>query len=547
MLFCCKGCLRGDGDTKELYTVLGLDSKRVSVDEIKKAYKKKSLSLHPDKLKQRGIEVTDESAKEFLRVKEAYEILSDKKRRDIYDQIGLNGLKLLENPTEVDPVVFISNFQKNRKDRAVLIFVLLIVFALIFFLPVLFSLKCDGSLSGLPWYAVWIPMWIIDAVLLIVALTLFTMDTAEPDDKNSDKDTDKLSGNRDNTAEDEDEDEGQKVVVSLYEKWMNFLSTVLFVAIQVLVLAEMDHAINLSWFAVFVPWYLYEAMGFVALIQSAWTPITPPNHDDSSLLPDPEDAMQDDMNEAHFGLEMKYFDEVQNQHADKKGAVVALLRVWFALFLAMQLDTGYSESFNWGMVFLPIWVYLAMELCVAYYWKLEGDKMLEDLDPESLTEELLDWKTMAKVKQAQQLAANCQITYIMVTVFPLLMAILAVCKLQGSSYSTFVVILPIMVVLSCLCMCVFGAFFCLANVDPEKMDEEIKAKHQQRHGGGGGEGQGQDYGATGSSGTSPAQAEVSSETIALPQNYSPPPEPVAPPTPKPAPVKAEDVSLDMID
>ena len=86
-LFCCRGFLRGDGDTKELYNTLGLESKRASTDEIKRAYKKKSLSLHPDKLKQRGIASTEETTEQFLKVKQAYEILTDPKRRKIYDQV----------------------------------------------------------------------------------------------------------------------------------------------------------------------------------------------------------------------------------------------------------------------------------------------------------------------------------------------------------------------------------------------------------------------------------------------------------------------------
>lgn len=562
MLFCCKGCLRGDGDTMELYKLIGLDTKKATHEDIRKAYKKKSLSLHPDKLKQRGIAVTDESAKEFLRVKEAYEILSDKKRRGIYDQVGLNGLKLIENPTEVDPMVFLSNFQKNRKDRVVLIFILLVIFAIIFFLPVLFALKCDGSLDGMPWFAIWIPMWIVDAILLITALLLFTMDTSDPADKKGDKDkeTDQLGGARDNTAEDEEDEDENKVVVSMHEKVMNLVSTLLFIAIQVLVLAQMDHAINLSWFAVFIPWFLYEALGFVATVQAALEPVPLPDHNDPSLVSDLEEAMPDDVSQAHFALEMKYFDEVHARHGDKKSAVTVILRLWLALFLAMQLNTGYSESYNWGLIFLPMWLYLAMELGTAYYWKTVGDALLDGLDPESLTEEHVDWKVMVKVTQAQQLAANCQLTYILVCIFPLLMTILAVCKLQGSSYSTFIILIPILTVLSCACLCVFGAFFMLANIDPEKMDEEIKAQHQQ-HGGGGGDGrwdasEERSYGATGDF----SSTEVSSATIPLPDTYSPPPVvvvapppapdvvPVAAPAPtSPAVMKTEDIHMDMID
>lgn len=71
---------------KDFYKILGV-SKTSSDDEIKKAYRKLALKYHPDKNKAPGAE------EKFKEVAEAYEILSDKKKRDIYDQYGEEGLK----------------------------------------------------------------------------------------------------------------------------------------------------------------------------------------------------------------------------------------------------------------------------------------------------------------------------------------------------------------------------------------------------------------------------------------------------------------------
>ncbi|EEB17113.1 conserved hypothetical protein [Pediculus humanus corporis] len=71
---------------KDYYKILGI-TKGASDDEIKKSYRKLALRYHPDKNKSPGAE------EKFKEVAEAYEVLSDKKKRDIYDQFGEEGLK----------------------------------------------------------------------------------------------------------------------------------------------------------------------------------------------------------------------------------------------------------------------------------------------------------------------------------------------------------------------------------------------------------------------------------------------------------------------
>lgn len=71
---------------KDYYKILGLQ-KGASDDDIKKAYRKLALKYHPDKNKSAGAE------EKFKEVAEAYEVLSDKKKRDIYDLHGEEGLK----------------------------------------------------------------------------------------------------------------------------------------------------------------------------------------------------------------------------------------------------------------------------------------------------------------------------------------------------------------------------------------------------------------------------------------------------------------------
>ncbi len=72
---------------KNYYSILGID-KNASNDEIKKAYRKMALKYHPDK--NPG---NKEAEDKFKEVSEAYSVLSDEKKRSMYDQYGEAGLK----------------------------------------------------------------------------------------------------------------------------------------------------------------------------------------------------------------------------------------------------------------------------------------------------------------------------------------------------------------------------------------------------------------------------------------------------------------------
>ncbi|XP_043941806.1 dnaJ homolog subfamily B member 4 [Protopterus annectens] len=71
---------------KDYYRILGIQ-KGCSDEDIKKAYRKQALKWHPDKNKSPSAE------DKFKEIAEAYEVLSDPKKREIYDQLGEEGLK----------------------------------------------------------------------------------------------------------------------------------------------------------------------------------------------------------------------------------------------------------------------------------------------------------------------------------------------------------------------------------------------------------------------------------------------------------------------
>ena len=72
---------------RDFYGVLGV-SRQASADEIKKAYRKLAMKYHPDK------NPGDKSAEDrFKEASEAYDVLGDAKKKQVYDQFGHAGFQ----------------------------------------------------------------------------------------------------------------------------------------------------------------------------------------------------------------------------------------------------------------------------------------------------------------------------------------------------------------------------------------------------------------------------------------------------------------------
>jgi len=93
----------------DYYKILGLE-KNCNENDIKKAYYKLARENHPDKVEQSQRE---EATKKFQKIGEAYEVLSDPEKRNIYNmhgKEGLNGNNVQMNPFDIFSMFNFGNF-----------------------------------------------------------------------------------------------------------------------------------------------------------------------------------------------------------------------------------------------------------------------------------------------------------------------------------------------------------------------------------------------------------------------------------------------------
>jgi len=203
--------------------------------ELNKAYKKRALRLHPDK---------GGDAAEFARMKKAYDILSDEKKREMYDKYGPEMLRVMEGEAGPDLYIRIM-LEQSRSLRLGLAALVLVLAGLILLFPILHSVRWDGAPWS--WAIIFVPAWVFQAV----AWTGYLFAVLS-----------RGGGHVDVPEGAENEQPARQPlksaqIISLVVNSLLFAMAYIF---QAFLAVKLDGTVSFSWFGVVAPWLFFEVV-----------------------------------------------------------------------------------------------------------------------------------------------------------------------------------------------------------------------------------------------------------------------------------------------
>lgn len=197
-----------------------------------------ALKLHPDK------NGNSETAKQqFQMVNEAYEVLSDENARKAYNMGGMQGVAMYRQVGNTIPPELIA--LGLGVGGCVLAFVVLLMGLFLIFL----ALKADGAVNW-SWLIVWIPLWILDAIIVIGTFAIIKSYLSKDEDE-----------------EENPGDEAEKPKKD-YAMIMKFgIQVWMWVVIQVLIALKLDDDVDYQWWVCVLPWIPAEIASYVFYFQ----------------------------------------------------------------------------------------------------------------------------------------------------------------------------------------------------------------------------------------------------------------------------------------
>lgn len=418
-------------------------NKNATPEEIRRAYKDKALRLHPDKRQGRGEVVTPEDRANFQHMKEAYDILSDPQRRELYDKLGETGLKMTEDPASVSPEKIMGNFLSMRNtDRLKLCIFVVGFVGFILLVPILACAKIDDKIT-ISWLVIGIPLWIIDGIVVYLMIYAVAQGRHKP------------SGEMEDATSEVDPNG------PLWLRILNLIQFCLTVLFEVFVALNLDHRINWDWAYVAIPYFVWEGIRAVPLLLVAFARAPP-------LEPEGEDV---EGGSIPANIRRSIF--LMQRTEARMGLFGRSLYILQVIYIVLKLDD--KTDLSWWGVFWPVYVTLGMYFLKYLAQCIQASAVLAR---EARLNEGISSEPSPQAKYAGELQSKAMYSCCCGGVY-VAMILLTVAKIAGADFSTYIIFIPVFAVAGCLVCCMVCMICCcrgdMDSLNPHQPPEEEEA------------------------------------------------------------------------
>ncbi|KAJ3188584.1 hypothetical protein HDU85_004298 [Gaertneriomyces sp. JEL0708] len=338
-------------DEESYYDLLGVQSS-ASREEIKKAYRRLALRYHPDKTG------SDPAATDrFQRIVKAHEILSDERKRQVYDGYGEAGLELFGQATPAHHSALLAT-------NYYFIFGSILLAILILF-PSFVALRADHRVKW-SWGVVFAPLYLFECA---AALAYFFDRRSYEQDYEQLEDEDETANfaeNRSDTFAQREKNMRRKAAAKWKEAFMSLFLFALVLTFQTLIMVNLDRR-SFPWSVVPIPWFILEAYGLwislytlIEKIARGVAPLPPmypdPESYGATAVPQPRQLM----------LEEKLF-------ACLAWCSFPIYRIVQLILLMARLDD--KVTWAWPLVFLPTWIFGVFHIGVLVLRRRRQEKL----------------------------------------------------------------------------------------------------------------------------------------------------------------------------
>ena len=378
-----------DPDEQTYYEILGV-SPSAKEDQIRKAFRKKSLRLHPDKILQRGENPNDYRA-EYQLVQEAHTVLSDKSKRSMYNTVGqsVKRYQFVQGGAMANPAGLLENLAASPPDRKCrLVLLLAIVVAAVLVQPVLVAAKVNqllrgrGALFNVDWIVLLLPLWALHGLYVLVWLVVAAITGFEP-----------------------------SVTVAVLEQ-------IAWLVGEILLALRWDRTVTWNYVAVFIPIYIALVLRWIQrllvvrrAVNDVGRMVTQEQLEEqlSKVYEDcteeereelekefividlPPEAMEimaeqdDDFNPIYLSEE--YVTTMEASYRATTSLVVGFFTsLPFVVLLVLKID-GDLDDTSWWIIFIPWWISLGFRILSNFYrcccGTVTGDEVVLDMNDET--------------------------------------------------------------------------------------------------------------------------------------------------------------------